>query len=737
MLKVPVKTLVRLLPSLYMIFFSLLFVQAQGESERALEPGIVVTGALDADTPAQVYTFDGLIGQNVSLEATSDDGLALALLVTDAAGQPIAQAVDNTASGSVSIASVVLPLDNTYYVTVFPVASADSPTVGSFELVLTASSAPESPTQATATGVGTAQAVTTPEQTLQPTLGPTTAAATPPATAQAGPVEIIQPGLLLTTSGLQISLTWNSTANLDLEIRDPVGGSLFWNTPSVASGGTFGPNVNGLCDAATASGPTEDASWGPGAIPTGSYEILVYYQQLTDCPSSDQVTFTVSAMVDGTALTPIEGTLNPEQVYLSSFIVNTDGTFTQGVGGIYDVGALTFPTQDLLANQQPITVDSPVTGIVTSQQPYQTYSFTGETNDVVTILMDATSGSLDPQVYLLDPNGNIVAFNDDDEVANTTNAAIRDQILLVSGVYTIVATRYGQTIGGTEGNYNITLSGPTGNLPAEVLALDLPPGAIEISLLWSTGADLQLLARDSSGDAVFDDIPTIPSGGRLGASGNVNCQPTAVTPVSYIYWPEGVLRPGTYEVEVWYQNSCNDTRFVAANLYLLINNELVFQDTIQPTPDQIYLMNFTIDVNGQVSVGDSGIFGTRQRPEAASLDFQSQISNAVPIQDGDAVTGAITSDSKFQLYTFQGEAGDVVTINMTATVGTLDTTLFLIDPNGIQIAQNDDATRDTTDSLIDEFTLPETGQYIIIASHYGALYGATIGNYTLSFSRLN
>jgi hypothetical protein len=90
----------------------------------------------------------------------------------------------------------------------------------------------------------------------------------------------------------------------------------------------------------------------------------------------------------------------------------------------------------------------------------------------------------------------------------------------VAGQYTIIATRYGQELGGTQGNYTLTLTGPTGDIPPEVLALNLPTGDIEVTLLWNTLADLQLLVRDPSLDSVFDDTPSVPSGGRLVAAGN-------------------------------------------------------------------------------------------------------------------------------------------------------------------------------------------------------------------------
>jgi hypothetical protein len=58
--------------------------------------------------------------------------------------------------------------------------------------------------------------------------------------------------------------------------------------------------------------------------------------------------------------------------------------------------------------------------------------------------------------------------------------------------------------------------------------------------------------------------------------------------------------------------------------------------------------------------------------------------------------------------------------------------LFLIDPNGIEIARNDDANADTRNSLINRLTLAANGRYYILATHFGAIYGGTTGPYTIS-----
>ena len=151
-------------------------------------------------------------------------------------------------------------------------------------------------------------------------------------------------------------------------------------------------------------------------------------------------------------------------------------------------------------------------------------------------------------------------MSNDDALPGTTDSLIANARLLSSGTYTIIATRYAKDIGGTEGPYQLTLSGPSNNVAEQLTSLNLPQGDIEVSLYWSTSADLQLLgARPVRRIGPSMTVLLWPSGGILQEAGNVNCVPAATgAPVSYIYWPPGTMRPGAYEVEVWYQNACSD-----------------------------------------------------------------------------------------------------------------------------------------------------------------------------------
>lgn len=659
------------------------------EGTRQLTAGVPVTGTLSGESFAQTYWFEGVAGQTVTLSAsTAVEGLDLALLLTDAAGNPLAQDSDPETAGSAEIAGVSLAASGRYYVTVLRMSGAAGEEAGEFTLTLTAESE---------------------EPAAQPALA--------------------EPTLITLSTGMRVSVTWNSTADLDLEVRDPYGNSIYWDNPTVENA-VFNQNVNAGCVAPIGDGPTERIDWAPGAVPTGSYEIIVYYIQ--GCEDNAPANITVNVTVDGATLEPVSGTLLPGQEFLSSFVLTASGQAEQGLSGI-NPGTVLTNASAYLTGQTPISADESVSGIIDSDNVYAAYSFTGKTGDIVTVRMDATAGNLDALLFLLDPNGNTVAFNDDALNADTTNAEIANQTLVSDGVYTIVATRYGREYGGTRGAYTLTLSGSEFEIPPALAALDLPAGSIEVSLLWNTRADLQLLVRDPSGAAVYDDLPRSASGGVLAEDGNVNCANPTTSPVSYIYWPTDRLPPGTYEVEVWYQNSCNDTSPVTFNLTVRVNDRVIIASNAQPVQGQVYLTTFTVDVNGFATAGAGGFIG-----DSSMIDVGSALGSAIPISYGDTVSGTINQTNKFVLYTFEGEAGDQVRIGMDATAGTLDPTLFLLAPEGAQLASNDDAVlNETMNSLIDNFTLPADGTYIIVATHYGVLYGGTSGTYNLSVVRLN
>ncbi len=94
-----------------------------------------------------------------------------------------------------------------------------------------------------------------------------------------------------------------------------------------------------------------------------------------------------------------------------------------------------------------------------------------------------------------------------------------------------------------------------------------------------------------------------------------------------------------------------------------------------------------------------------------------------PVVYGDALSGKITDPDNGVLYTFDGEAGDEITIQ--ATSSKIDVYLRLGDENGDILAENDDISDDNTDAEI-TYTLEDD------ATYYFAVIGYSKGSYNVS-----
>jgi hypothetical protein len=101
---------------------------------------------------------------------------------------------------------------------------------------------------------------------------------------------------------------------------------------------------------------------------------------------------------------------------------------------------------------------------------------------------------------------------------------------------------------------------------------------------------------------------------------------------------------------------------------------------------------------------------------------------------GTTVQGTINDRQPEVLYEFEGRAGDVVTIEMTALNGDLDPYLSLLDSNGGLLISNDDIANDDYNSRIEFYTLPADATYRIAASRYNQADGISTGSYSLTLS---
>ncbi|GAB5490051.1 MAG: hypothetical protein Phog2KO_02660 [Phototrophicaceae bacterium] len=677
------------------------------EAPLVLTSDIPTSGTLGNDNVADVYSFSGNTNSVLSLSASSLD-IAFGVIVTDTSGNVIAEEASND-DGEVLIENILLAQTGNYLVTVFSSGTEE----GNYDIAISLVS-------------DEAVAVDPPAEQTSPTGNFVTSLAANTD--------------ILVNSGMEVRLQWNASVDLNLEVRDPNGNTLYFDSRTSPSGGSFGFDANGLCEVIS-DAPVETATWQPGFLPTGSYEILVFYRQ--NCEQSNlAVPFSLTVTFNGEVLPAVEASIAPsnnpnsDSVYVSNFIVQDEDTAIINQGGAYPDTALNnLPTSsiELSGLAIPIPIEVPTSGAIFEEQDFVVYSFEAEANDIVTIAMTATSRNLDTLVQLIDPNGNLLAVNDDS--GGSTNSTIASELLVQAGTYLVVATRYGKEVGGTEGEFTLVITESTSALPDNVSSLVVPQGDIQVYLTWNNNADIQLLVRDPVGQSVYDDNPQVTSGGLLAENGNVNCTVSEGDPLSYVYWPSGLIRPGTYEVDVWFENSCDDTSIVDFTLTVVVAGQVVLVERGNPAIGDHFITNFTINADGTAV---AGLFG-RSTSGITLNDIEGEellsITPNVPVQ------GALTLDNALDVYAFDATAGQIVTITMQRSPGSiLDTSVFLLSEVGIQIASNDDApagsfvgtTDRTTDSLITGFTIPADGQYLIVASRFGTFFGGTTGAYQLS-----
>jgi hypothetical protein len=103
--------------------------------------------------------------------------------------------------------------------------------------------------------------------------------------------------------------------------------------------------------------------------------------------------------------------------------------------------------------------------------------------------------------------------------------------------------------------------------------------------------------------------------------------------------------------------------------------------------------------------------------------------NGSPVQGAlQASDGQLEDDnSHYDIYTFPGRAGQQVTITMTSRE--IDSYLWLLDPQGNSLIQDDDGAGGTDARIV--YTLPVDGTYTIVANSYD---GGVLGRYTLQAS---
>ncbi len=144
---------------------------------------------------------------------------------------------------------------------------------------------------------------------------PTTTTTEPPATTTTEPptsttVPETTTTVELGTGDIQITLRWNSTADLDLYVTTPDGSIISFGQPTSSDGGTLDVDANAACSPVEiVSPPVENVFWPVGGAPSGTYSVQLNYFSECEGGTGPQ-DYTVEIKVDGRELGPFRGTVD-------------------------------------------------------------------------------------------------------------------------------------------------------------------------------------------------------------------------------------------------------------------------------------------------------------------------------------------------------------------------------------------------------------------------------------------
>ena len=111
---------------------------------------------------------------------------------------------------------------------------------------------------------------------------------------------------------IQITLTWNNTADLDLHVVDPLGEEIYWSDSYSSSGGYLDyDNISGY-------GP-ENVFWEEDQAPSGVYDVYVHHYDWDDADYPQTSNFEVLINAFGFTRQFSGSTTYDELVYVASF----------------------------------------------------------------------------------------------------------------------------------------------------------------------------------------------------------------------------------------------------------------------------------------------------------------------------------------------------------------------------------------------------------------------------------
>lgn len=177
----------------------------------------------------------------------------------------------------------------------------------------------------------------------------------------------------------------------------------------------------------------------------------------------------------------------------------------------------------------------------------------------------------------------------------------------------------------------------------------------------------------------------------------------------------------------------------AANLDLVLTligpdgTVLIENDDLAQTTRNAGIFGFELPADGQYTVVVSRLFGARGNT-TGEFTLSLVDDNAQPaavLTWDEPVTGTLGDEIPATAYAFEARSGDEISLAAYATSGNLDTYLRVFSPSGALVAENDDASASTSNSVIERLRIQEDGTYRVELERFRGEAGNTAGNYML------
>lgn len=338
-----------------------------------------------------------------------------------------------------------------------------------------------------------------------------------------------------------------------------------------------------------------------------------------------------------------------------------------------------------------ITPGTPVTGEITGAHWYQRYTLTANAGDVIRIEARRTSGTLFPEVEVLDANGTAVytAYND----YRTGETATSDNVELPgAGTYTVAVSRYNRFNGESTGGYELNI------------------------ILAAGGEDSPLLAQ-SAGDIAYD----------TDLSGSISAR-------WYEDWTLTTQAGDTITITTTRKSGNLQPQIIL----LGGSGQELTRGYTSGTGDSARIDRYTLEGAGTYTVRVSrysdktgyttGDYALRVELMGSGEDSPALADLSGTLELGTAADEIITGERWRDTWAFTGKQDDRIDIVVRRTEGTLIPRIQLQDSNG-QVLTEAWPDRSLDIVRIQGATLPGDGDYRIVVFRDGEQTGQTTGSY--------